>query len=389
VKIVYLAIVDVTAEAAQTRHVFEICENWQRLGHEVTLFVPDVPGNPSQNLSTKLVKVKAFGLKQSFLLTLVYNLGAVFYIIKHLISNSIDIVYTRHSRWEFIPILCLKPFAISYIIEINGLDSEQKRLYGLPEWKIRISEWFDGICYGLADGIIAVTDEIRNFLLNRYPTVRHKTHVISNGANVEISRPMPRESACRKLGLDPGYTYLVFVGSMKKWHGIENAILASKFLIGSYPKLKLLLVGDGHELTYFKAMVDKEALRDKVVFAGKVKYDQVPFYIGVASLCLAPFNTERNDLTGLSPLKIFEYMACGKPIITTKVGGLERIINQHKCGLAVEPDNPDALVKGIKKLLSNPNLSEELGRNGRHAAEIFYSWSTISQSILTLIQSVK
>ena len=104
--------------------------------------------------------------------------------------------------------------------------------------------------------------------------VRHKIYVISNGANVEISRPIPRELACRTLGLDLGYIYLVFVGSMKKWHGIENAIFALKLLIGSYPKLKLLVVGDGHEVGSLKAIVEKEALRDEVIFAGKIKYDQ-------------------------------------------------------------------------------------------------------------------
>ncbi len=384
-KIAYLGIIDVTREAAESRHVFEICENWRRMGHEVSLFVPDVPGKPSQSLSTTIVKVRTFGLKPSFALTLVYSLSAMFYLIKHSVLNGIDVVYTRHSMLEFVPVLCLKPFGIRYVTEINGLDSEQKRLYGLAKWKIWVSECFDGICYRLSDVIIAVTHEIRDYVLSAHGVSGNKVHVVSNGANVEISRPMERELACVKLGLDPGCIYLVFVGSLKKWHGVENAILALKALIDNHPTLKLLVVGDGHELHGLRALVQKEHLEGQVVFAGKIRYDRVPQYIGAATLCLAPFNTQRNDLTGLSPLKIFEYMACGKPIVTTMVGGLDKIINGHKCGCVVEPDNINALAEGIDRLLRNPVLCQKLGRNGRDAVAKFYAWPKISERILSLI----
>ena len=385
-KIAYLGIIDITREAAESRHVFEVCENWQRLGHEVSLFVPDVPGKPSQSLFTKIVKVRTFGLKPSFALTMVYNFSVIFYFLKHFVSNGIDIIYSRHSMLEFIPVLCFKPFAIRYATEINGLDSEQKRLYGLAKWKILVSEYLDGICYRLADAIMAVTDEIRSFVLSTYGVNQNRVHVVSNGANVKISRPMPLELACMKLGIDPSYTYLVFVGSLKKWHGVENAILALKSLIGNHPTLKLLVVGDGYELQNLKMLVKNEALERQVIFAGKVRYDQVPHYINAGTLCLAPFDTQRNDLTGLSPLKIFEYMACGRPIVTTMVGGLERIINEHKCGCVVEPDNVEALVEGIDELLCNPTLCEKLGRNGRRAAEEFYAWPKISERILSVIE---
>ena len=385
-KIAYLGIIDITREAAESRHVFEVCENWQRLGHEVSLFVPHVTGKPSQSLSTKIVKVRTLGLQPSFALTMVYNLSAVFYVLKHFVLNGIDMVYSRHSMLEFIPVLCLKPFAIRYVTEINGLDSEQKRLYGLAKWKIWVSEYFDRICYRLADAIMTVTDEIRNFVLSTCGVNGNKVHVVSNGANVKISRPMPIEVACMEVGIDPSCTYLVFVGSLKKWHGVENAILALKCLIKKHATLKLLVVGDGNELENLKTLVKNEALERQVIFVGKVRYDHVPNYINAATLCLAPFDSQRNDLTGLSPLKIFEYMACGKPIVTTMVGGLDRIINEHQCGYVVEPDNLEALVEGIDRLLSNPELCEKLGRNGRHAAEKFYAWPKISERILSLIE---
>lgn len=90
-------------------------------------------------------------------------------------------------------------------------------------------------------------------------------------------------------------------------------------------------------------------------------------------------------MTGLSPLKIFEYMACGKPVVTTRVGGLDRLMAKHDCGIAVRAGDIEALAKAISELLSNPKLSEHYGTNGREAAVKYYSWSSISKRILEIV----
>jgi glycosyltransferase involved in cell wall biosynthesis len=386
-KISYLAIIDITAEAAQTRHVFEICENWCRLGHQVILFVPHVAGNPSQRLSTKIVKVRTFGLRRGFLLNLFYNSFCILYLLKQLYSNGMDVVYTRQSSLEFIPMWCLKIHRVKYISEINGLDSEQKRLYGIATWKIRISEWFNAICYILADAIVVVTEEIKNYIVSTYPGISKKVHVVTNGANIEVSKPISKEVACSELGLSPDLTYMIFVGSLKKWHGVENAILALERLIEEGRKLELIIVGDGPEKGHLESVVKMKKLDGYTLFAGRVKHDMVPFYIGASYLCLAPFDRSRNDVTGLAPLKIFEYMACGKPIVTTRVGGLERMIARHNCGVAIEPERIDCLVEAVRGLISQPKLAEHMGRNGREAAEKYYAWPAISRKVLEIIQS--
>jgi glycosyltransferase involved in cell wall biosynthesis len=387
-KISYLAIIDITAEAAQTRHVFEVCENWCRLGQEVTLFVPHVAGKPSQRLSTKVVKVGTFGLKRSFLLNLFYNWFCIFYLLKQLYLNGIDVVYTRHSSLDFISMLFLKIFGIKYVSEINGLDSEQKRLYGVASWKVQVSEWLNGICYALANSLIAVTVEIQDFIRRRYPGVSSKVHVVSNGANTEISRPMSKDYSCGQLGLNRENTYLIFVGSLMKWHGLENATEALGMLKGRFEGLKLIIVGEGPEKPHIQDIAERKGLEKDIIFAGKVRYDEVPLYVGASSVCLAPFNRERNDVTGLSPLKIFEYMACGKPVVTTRVGGLDRLIEKHDCGVAVRAEDIEALVKAISELLLDPSLAEYYGKNGREAVVKYYSWGRISERILEIVCGV-
>jgi glycosyltransferase involved in cell wall biosynthesis len=244
-----------------------------------------------------------------------------------------------------------------------------------------------GICYRLADSIVAVTDGIREYLNERYPTTRAKTFVTSNGANIEISRPLEKIDACGELGLDPDRTYLVFVGSLKKWHGVENAISVAERLIENNDGIRLLVLGDGPERPFLRNVVAEKGLEKRVTFLGKVKYDQVPLYIGTATACLALYNRKSNDRSGLRPLKIFEYMACGRPVVTTDVGNLRSVIGKHKCGLIVEPGDLDAMSEAVMNLVRDPNLARELGENGRKAAVRYYSWRAISEELQSILHA--
>jgi glycosyltransferase involved in cell wall biosynthesis len=387
--IAYLAIIDIAAESAETRHVFEMCENWKRLGHMVTLFVPDARGEPSEEVSIRMVKMETFRLKTGFLLTLVFNVMVVFHLLKQFSKKRIDVVYTRQAMFEFIPLFFLKRLGVRYIAEVNGIDSEQKRLYRMAEWKIRLTECLHGICYGLTDSIVTVTDEIREYLSDRYPGTREKTYVVPNGANVEVSIPIPKEDACLELDLNPLYTYVVFVGSLKKWHGVENAILLVEKLNrhNRDRSIRLIVVGEGPEEENLRNMVSRKGLDREVMFEGKVTHSRVFYYIGAATVCLALFDRERNDRTGLSPLKIFEYMACGRPVVATDVGNVRSIIERHKCGLIVEPGNIDSMSQAVMKLVRNPELAKELGENGREAAVRHYSWRTIGKNVLDIMQA--
>lgn len=384
-RIAYLGIIDIAAEGAETRHVFEICEAWNRQGHVVTLFVPNKKGEPSEKLSVNIVRLQTFGVKRSFLLTLIYNVISIFYLLKQYSSQRIDVVYTRQSMLEFMPLFFMKRLGVRYIAEVNGIDREQKKLYGMAEWKIRLSECLFGLCYGLADAIVTVTDEIKEYLAERYPETSEKTYVVSNGANVEISRPIKKAVACHELGFDPGKTYVVFVGSLKKWHGVENAISVVEKLVQDHENIRLLVLGDGPEKGYLRSVVVKKGLEENVAFVGKVKYDRVPLYIGMATACLALFDRERNDRTGLSPLKIFEYMACGRPVVTTDVGNLKGIIGRHNCGFIVKAGDINAMSQAVMSLVKNSELAKELGDNGREAAVRYYSWHAISEKLLNII----
>ena len=110
-----------------------------------------------------------------------------------------------------------------------------------------------------------------------------------------------------------------------------------------------------------------------------VPYEEVPKYINACDVCVAPF-LFRNS--GLSPLKVFEYLACGKPVVTSMINGLD-FIKKYDLGILVEPENFDELAQALIKLLQNEKLRKKMAKNGRNVIATKYSWEVIAKKVVT------
>ena len=119
-------------------------------------------------------------------------------------------------------------------------------------------------------------------------------------------------------------------------------------------------------------------------FFGERAFEEVPYYINAADICLGSFT----DKPGISPLKIFDYMACEKPIVSNAVGGMEDLFKAHEAGLLVESQEPQAWVEPIAKLIENPDLARELGETGRRAVMNEFNWRNICERIGKTLESL-
>ena len=118
-----------------------------------------------------------------------------------------------------------------------------------------------------------------------------------------------------------------------------------------------------------------------VVLTGSVSYKEAGKYINAFDIGVAPFIRERNESIGLSPLKIYDYAACGVPVVASKIAGLEIIETKH-FGILVEPENSIALANATIHLLKNTDLRRKFGRNGRKTVEKNFSWNRITKQII-------
>ncbi|MPM98241.1 GDP-mannose-dependent alpha-(1-6)-phosphatidylinositol monomannoside mannosyltransferase [bioreactor metagenome] len=128
-------------------------------------------------------------------------------------------------------------------------------------------------------------------------------------------------------------------------------------------------------------------IEDRFIFTGVVPYDRVPVYINASDVCAAPFILARNEKIGLSPLKLYEYMACGKPVVAGSISGVADAIEASKGGLSVPPENPEALAEAISNLLDNQDLRAGMGLRGLVYVTENYSWYNVAKQVERVCKS--
>ena len=201
--------------------------------------------------------------------------------------------------------------------------------------------------------------------------------VAPDAVDSDAYRGLPdRDEARRLLGLPVDRPVAVYTGSLFRWKGVETMMAAAKLL----PEVTFLVVGAGD--VDQEAFVRKQAARGNVVYAGHVPPGDVPLYQRAADVALLPNSaTERIGSHYTSPLKLFEYMAAGLPIVASDVPALREHLADGKTSLLVPPDRPEALAAAVSRLVSDQELRRSLAAAGTSYVQKF-TWDARAEAIL-------
>jgi glycosyltransferase involved in cell wall biosynthesis len=187
---------------------------------------------------------------------------------------------------------------------------------------------------------------------------------------------------------------LLYCGNLSHGNGVkvENILYTLKNLLELDSSFFLLVVGDGDMLDkngekgILVQLAETLGITEHAVFTGGVPYKEVPQYIAAADICLALFPV--NVITMCkSPLKVYEYMACGKPVIARDVGEISHCIEDGTTGLLVYSDNPSEYSDKIRDAFSREGFLETLGRNARHVIETRFSWKFSADRVIEACES--
>jgi glycosyltransferase involved in cell wall biosynthesis len=219
---------------------------------------------------------------------------------------------------------------------------------------------------------------------------------VTNAVDHEVFNSTINGSIIRsRYGLTSDDVVVLYSGGFYPWHGLEELVEAAKILVFKRDlKVKFLMVGEGPLLRMIKTLVGNYGLQEVFIFAGKVPHEAMPRFIASAAVAVAPFNPAKDPLTRkygffYSPLKLFEYMACGKPVVSTSVGNICKIIEHGKTGLLVPPANPEALADAIELLIKDRELASKLGMRARQEVIEKYSWKGVANKIFTEMLKLK
>lgn len=225
-----------------------------------------------------------------------------------------------------------------------------------------------------ADAVISVTPQLADWV--RAETGRADSDVSPNGANVDVFSP----AAPRRPGLPRRYA--TFFGQFAAWQGIR--VMFDAMDLPEWPEgLSLVLVGDG---TLRPDVEEVAAKDDRVVYLGRLPYAEVAGVVAGAVASLVPAFDPARAATGLSPLKVYESMACGVPVIVSDTAGQADVVTSERCGLIVEAGDPADLARALGRILADPKSASEMGRRGREAAVARHSWAARARERMAIVE---
>ena len=184
------------------------------------------------------------------------------------------------------------------------------------------------------------------------------------------------ENLRKKLKIQPSEKVVVYHGQWEMGVDCEVLLNCIKYIGDKLPDVKFLLIGEGPKLKTFMESISTEELKERIITTGKIPYEEIPLYLSLSYLALAPFKDDFYSWCK-SPLKLYEYLALGIPVITTRVGQAVDIINSQ-CGAVCEPSSGQEMGEISVQLLQDDSKRLYLGKNSMEKAFENHSWSKVT-----------
>lgn len=207
-------------------------------------------------------------------------------------------------------------------------------------------------------------------LKQKYHLPDVKSHMIPNGVDTGMFYNKGRHVR-EQLGLPDGGIILGFVGFLGPWVDF-NPVFEAIVELRRHNDISMVIVGDGPRLGHFMNRAKESSILENVIFTGNVQYLDVPDYISSMDICLLPFDTGMVSQNAL-PLKLFEYMACEVPVISSPISGVRNAVGDRIHYFS----NSGDLQECITSIMRDETRYTAVASEGRQYVEQHFSWNTV------------
>jgi D-inositol-3-phosphate glycosyltransferase len=241
-----------------------------------------------------------------------------------------------------------------------------------------------------ADRLVAATPLEKAQMVWLYSADPCKIKVVPCGVDLSLFRPLSQERTRRQLGICDRRHMILFVGRIEPLKGIDTLLRAMAIVVKDFPRWKeeicvCIVGGDASEkpevinaeMERLRALREELGISDLVTFLGAQAQDTLPCYYSAADVLVVPSHYESFGMVAL------EAMACGTPVIASKVGGLSFTVQDGITGFHVPERDPEALAAKIGLLLKDHDLRSKLGAQAVQWARC-YSWSKVADRMVSL-----
>jgi glycosyltransferase involved in cell wall biosynthesis len=235
-----------------------------------------------------------------------------------------------------------------------------------------IARAFERMTLRGAEKILTINEELQRYAIEMGAD-SGKTAVLRAGIDLKRFNPKKRGEIRRLFGIQRHDIVLLFMGWLYTFSGLREVTLELVEAKNKYPNLKLLVVGDGDLLPDLKS-IKSECGLEQLILAGRQPYDRIPDFISASDICLLPSH-DNAIMQNIVPIKMYEYMACAKPVISTYLKGIVKEFGHNNGVFYVK--EPQEVLKKALELSSDPQLLNSSKRKARSFAERF-DWDLVT-----------
>lgn len=296
----------------------------------------------------------------------VFYFSLLLHLFIHKRNNSI--IFCRHLKLAKFLLKFRKFLNLPMIFEVHEIFHKNEKLKESKKLKIKNDEIK---VYNAVDILICITEHLKNAI---------EEFLLKKNKIITIPDAVRAEWFTKERNLEP--SFILYTGSLYEWKGVDTLVSSMKFL----PNEKLLIIGDGKRLKEIKDLAIKEKVANRVIFVGSVSHKEIPKYLSQAKVAVIP-NILKGPSLFSSPLKLFEYMASGIPIVASDLKVFREILQPNETAIFFEPGNPKSLAEAIKKILNSKELSNKLGTNAKKIAKQ-YTYEKRAEKILNICKDL-
>ena len=295
-------------------------------------------------------------------------------------GKPFDFIYERYSLWSDVGARLARETGLPLVLEVNSpLRDEAARYRRLSD--PQLAAQIEATQFQAAVAIAVVSERLREYVLERgAPTGR--VHVLPNGVDPMHFHPAVSGKAVRERYHLDGRVVVGFVGRPRPWHDLDTLLRAVAQLHAADPRYHLLLVGQIPE--DLPAQLAQMNLSSATTLAGPTPHAVVPQHIAAMDVAVSP-HPDLDDFY-FSPLKLFEYLACGVPTVAANVGQPARVIQDGETGYLYPPGDAGALAEHIRAVAENPARAQKVAWRGAVTVLENHTWDKNARTVTSWIQ---
>ena len=296
-----------------------------------------------------------------------------------------DFIYERYALFGWAGVDLARRLGIPHLLEINAPLCDQQD--GYEKFVLtRTARNLEAEIFRSSNGVIVLAPWMRKWAVSRGAS-KSRVHLIPDAVSERVFGPEASgDAVLRKYGL-LGRRTVGFVGSFQHWHDVPGLLRAFAKLYGEDDNLRLLLVGDGDERQTAQRLARRLGIADAVIFTGAVRHEQVPRYIAAMDVPVVPYGKLSEFY--FSPMKMFEYMAVGRPAVAAALGQMAEVIKHGRDGWLYTAGDVDSLAEGIRTILYDPQLAARMGAAARRKVLSRHTWRNVAEQVIELATKLR